>query len=126
MEALPFKSKRKVLSAKPAAVKKREKADLERGAGAITLPGSSEEAQSEMRKLRSIVHGLNVVRKTRIESSRKKAKEKKDLREKREKFVQDKRDAHKEESKKRKYAIEGARAKSKKKRMRLDRNADDD
>ena len=127
MQALPFKSKQKVMSAKPTALKLKEKNDLQRGAGSITLPGSSSEAQTEMRKLRSIVHGLNVVRKTRIESRREKAKEKKDVREKREKFIQDKRDAHKEESKKRKYAIEGARAKSQRKRMRMvdHRNADD-
>lgn len=125
MEALPYKSKQKVHSAKPKSIKSAEKNDIERSSGAITLPGSSNESQTEMRKLRSIIHGLNVVRKSRIESRRDKAKEKKDLREKREKFIQDKRDAHKDESKKRKYAIDGARAKSQRKRMRLDRNADD-
>ncbi|TEB14480.1 hypothetical protein C9890_0674 [Perkinsus sp. BL_2016] len=126
MASLPFKSRQKVDAAKPKAVGRAEKSDIERGAGSIKLPGSSEEDQKAMRQVRSLIHGLNVVRKTRVEQRRGKAKEKRDLREKREKFIQDKRDAHKEESKKRKYAKDGARQKAQLKRMRMnDRNADD-
>jgi ribosome biogenesis protein BMS1 len=126
MEALPFKSRVKVESAKPIAVKRAEREDIVRGAGQITLPGSSLEDQLAMRQVRSVIHGLNVVRKTRMEQRREKSKDKRELREKREKFIQDKRDAHKEENKKRRYAIDGARAKAQRKRMRMnDRNADD-
>jgi ribosome biogenesis protein BMS1 len=126
MEKLPFKSRMKVQSATPKSIKKIERQDIERGAGQITLPGSSKEDQQAMRQVRAIIHGLNVVRKARKEQRREKAQEKRELREKREKFIQDKRDAHTEENKKRRYAIDGARAKAQKKRMRInDRNADD-
>ena len=125
LENLPFKSRQKVMSAKPKSVKKLEKDDIVRGAGQITLPGSSAQDKKQTRQLRSLIHGLNVVRTARVEARKEKSTEKKQLKEKREKFIQDKRDAHKEESKKRKYAIEGSRAKAQKKRMRIGRDADD-
>jgi ribosome biogenesis protein BMS1 len=126
MEKLPFKSRQKVHAATPAVIKKAEKSDIERGAGSITLPGSSMEDQKAMRQVRSLIHGLNVVRRARIEQRKEKREEKKSLKEKREKFIQDKREAHKEDNKKRKYAIDGARQKAQRKRMRMnDRNADD-
>ena len=129
MEKLPFKSRVKVMASKPKAVRLTEKADIERGAGSITLPGSSAEDKKEMRKIRSVIHGLNIVRKARIEQRREKTKEKKVLKQKREQFIQDKRDAHKDEAKKRKYAMQGLREKAQQKRMRMggkrDRNAED-
>ena len=123
MENLPFKSRQKVIAAKPQAVRKAEKEDIPRGAGQITLPGSSAEDKKQMRQLRSVIHGLNVVRAARTEARKEKAQEKRQLKQKREQFIQDKRDAHKEESKKRKYAIEGSRAKAQKKRMRIGRES---
>ena len=125
MEKLPFKSRTQVLSKKPKSVKAKEAKDIERGAGPIVLPGSSMEDKRETRKVRAVIHGLNVVRRTRIEAKKEKSKEKKELKLKREKFIQDKRDGHKEEAKKRQFAIQGAKEKSQRKRMRMTSSSND-
>jgi ribosome biogenesis protein BMS1 len=120
MEQLPFKSKLKVLEKKSSKVKRSEKADIERGSGQIILPGSSEADQKQMSKIRSVIHGLNVVRKTRIEARKTKNSEKKALKEKREAFIVEKREEYKKEAKKRHFAITGAKEARDRKRMRLD------
>ena len=131
LNALPFKSKQKVLAPKSAKVKRVEKADQVRGSGPIVLPGSSAADKKADRKVRSIVHGLNVVRKARIEGRKEKKAEKQLVKRKKEAFVQAKRDEHVKEAKKRKHAIEGAREQRERKRMRIktggkkDREADD-
>jgi len=121
MNALPFKSKLKVVEQKSAKVRKAEKEDMVRGSGQIVLPGSSEADQAQMRKVRSVIHGLNVVRKTRIEARKSKNAEKKALKEKREAFIVEKRDAYKKEATKRHHAITGANEAKDRKRMRLDK-----
>ena len=123
MDKLPFKSKVKVLDSKSAKQKKLETEDIVRGSGQIVLPGSSEEDKNHMRKVRSIVHGLNVVRKARIEARKSKATEKKQLKEKRNAFIVEKKEAKEKESKKRQYAIQGMKDAKKRKRMRLDRDS---
>ena len=121
MDALPFKSKQKVVEKKKEKEKKKEREDMTRGSGQIVLPGSSEEDKLNMRKIRSIVHGLNVVRKARVESRKSKASDKKELKEKRNAFIQEKRDAKEKESKKRHFAIQGMKDAKSRKRMRFDK-----
>ena len=126
LEKLPFKSKQKVLAKKSKNLKRIEKADIVRGTGQIVLPKSSIADRKSERKVRAIVHGLNVVRAARIEGRREKKSEKKAAKDKREAFIQAKRDEHIKESKKRKHAIDGAREKQARKKMHIKgRNADD-